>query len=295
MDRQHQPANKFSKICIPCPPLLTSHATHWQTVAMGFMHQPAYEFSEVCLPFHGIGIFTNSAFTERTINRVTKIDAFKPGDIVVIPATAGHGVRWTGEIEMIAIGLDTSLFADAIDDATNLHKSELVPHFATPDPLVYQLGLSLKNVIEKDPTGSRIYAETTAAMLSIHLPQHYSNQKLEFKDYTDGLPHSTLRQVLDFIQSNLDRDLGLAELAAIAHLSPHYFTRLFKQSTGYTPHQFVIQSRVERAKILLIKGQDSIAKIAQKVGFANQAHLNLHIKRSLGVTPKMIIEQRKHR
>ena len=121
------------------------------------------------------------------------------------------------------------------------------------------------------------------------------SRRLEFKDYTDGLSRSALRQVIEYVHAHLDQELGLAELAAIAHLSPHYFTRLFKQSTGSTPHQFVIRCRVERAKTLLLSGKSSIAEIAQQVGFANQAHLNVHIKRSLGVTPKMILEQRKNR
>jgi len=283
------------ELCVPLPPLLTSHRTQWQTIVMGYMHQPAYEFPEVCLPWHGVGIFTNSAPTERTINGTTKNDAFNPGDIVVVPAKIGHGVRWTDTVEMLFIGLDPSLFHDAIDDATSRHQTALVPHFATPDPLVYQLGLSLKVVLEHDPTGSRLYAETTAAMLAVHLLQQYGQRTLEFKDYTDGLPQSVLHQVTDYIHAHLDQALGLADLATIANLSPHYFTRLFKQATGFTPHQFVLRCRVERAKTLLLNSQSSIAEVAQQVGFANQAHLHVHIKRSLGVTPKMLLNQRKNR
>ena len=262
---------------------------------MAYMRQPTHEFPEVCLPIPGIGICTASAFTERTLDGTSKIDSIETGEIVVVPANVGHGVRWTGEIEIILIGLDPSLFTYAIGDATNLNQTKLVPHFATPDPLVYQLGLSLKAILEQNPTGNRLYAETTAAMLSVHLLQHYGERRLEFNDYTDGLPRSALRQVIDYIHANLAQELGLAELAAIAHLSPHYFTRLFKQSTGVTPHQFVIQCRVERAKTLLLAGKDAIAEIAQQVGFANQAHLNVHIKRLLGVTPKMLLEQGKNR
>ena len=279
----------------PRPPLLNSLTTPWQTIAMGYMHQPAYEFSDVCIPWHGITILTTPGITERTLDGISKTDSASPGDIIVLPAGVGHSARKLGEGEMILIGLDPALFAYAIDDATNLNRTKLVPQFATPDPLVCQLGLSLKTVLEQNSEGSRLYAETTAAMLSVHLLQHYGQRKLEFKDYTDGLPRSSLRQVIEYIRAHLDQELGLAELAAIAHLSPHYFTRLFKQSTGVTPHQFVIRCRVERAKTLLLKGKDSIANIAQQVGFANQAHLNVHIKRSLGVTPRMILEQRKNR
>ena len=90
----------------------------------------------------------------------------------------------------------------------------------------------------------------------------------------------------------LDRDLTLTELAAIAQLSPNYFTRSFKQSTGFTPHQYVIRQRVEKAKQLLVEGQLAIADIALEVGFAHQSHLNRHFKRWVGVTPKAFIRER---
>lgn len=258
------------------------------------MQQSAYELPEVSIPLDGVGIFTSSNVSERTIDGISNSESTNVGDIVVVPANIGHSVRWFTEGEMIVIGLDTSLVSSAIDNAAYFTQTELLPHFSTPDPLVYQLGLSLKSVLEQDPAGSRLYAEIAAAMLSVHLLQKYGKRKLEFKSYTDGLPRSILRQVIEYIEANLGGELGLADLAAIAHLSPHYFTRLFKQSTGFTPHQFVIRCRVERAKILLLAGKESIAEIAQQVGFANQAHLNVHIKRLLGVTPKMILEHRKN-
>ncbi len=75
-----------------------------------------------------------------------------------------------------------------------------------------------------------------------------------------------------------------------------------KSSIVQTLHEFIslyprqpLQCRVERAKTLLLSGKHSIAEIAQKVGFGNQVHLNVHIKRSLGVTPKKILEQSKNR
>jgi AraC family transcriptional regulator len=285
---------EFSQLCVPRPPLLTSVETQWQTISMAHMHQPTHELPEVSLPYPFIAICTASAFTERTIDGTSKIDSIQTGDVVVVPANVGHGVRWTGEVGILLIRLDPVLFTQAIADATPCPPTRLTPQFATPDPLVYQLGVSLIGMLEHNPTGSRLYAETTAAMLAVHLLQRYGQRKPEFKDYADGLPESTLRQVMEYIQANLEQELGLVDLAAIANLSPHYFARLFKQSTGQTPHQFVIRCRVERAKTLLLQGKSSIASIAQQVGFANQAHLNVHIKRLLGVTPRMILEQRKN-
>ena len=262
---------------------------------MAYMSQPSHKTPEVFTPWHRLAIYTTPAISKRTLDGQSTTESIKAGDIVVVPINVSYTSDWMGGEGMIQIGLNSSLFAYTSDDAINLRQTKLVPQFATPDPVVYQLGLSLKTILEQDPTGSRLYVETTAAMLAVHLLQHYGQQRLEFRNYSDGLPRSILRQVLDYIQTNLSLDLGLAELAAIAYLSPHYFMRLFKQSTGLTPHQFVIRCRVERAKTLLLNGNGSISDIAQQVGFANQAHLNVHIKRSLGVTPKMILKQRKNR
>ncbi|MBW4694428.1 MAG: AraC family transcriptional regulator [Lyngbya sp. HA4199-MV5] len=81
---------------------------------------------------------------------------------------------------------------------------------------------------------------------------------IEFKH--KGLTHTQLQQVLDYIQTHLDsveptlrdRDLSLTELAETLNLSPTYFVSAFKQAMGVSPHQYVIQQRVERAKLMLL-------------------------------------------
>ena len=69
-------------------------------------------------------------------------------------------------------------------------------------------------------------------------------------------------------------------------MSPNYFARLFKQTTGITPHQYVIRCRIERAKELIQRGNLPLIEIATQVGFLDQSHLNRHFKRLVGVTPK---------
>ncbi|NEQ26951.1 MAG: helix-turn-helix transcriptional regulator, partial [Microcoleus sp. SIO2G3] len=106
---------------------------------------------------------------------------------------------------------------------------------------------------------------------------------------TNGLPRHTLRQVMDYIHEHLDRDLTLATLAAIAQISPSYFSNLFKQSTGLSPHQYVIRCRVDRAKQLLRQGKLSIAEIAYSLGFTHQSHFSHHFKRLVGNSPKAFL------
>lgn len=92
-------------------------------------------------------------------------------------------------------------------------------------------------------------------------------------------------------QQSLFIDRATANTTASILPCPPNFSLLFKQSTGLTPHQYVIKIRVDRAKYLLLQGKNSIADIAQIVGFANQSHLNLHFKRLVGVTPKQFSQK----
>ncbi len=103
-----------------------------------------------------------------------------------------------------------------------------------------------------------------------------------------SLTHTQLQQVSEYINTHLDRDLSLVQIARVINISPTYFASLFKQATGISPHQYVIQQRVERAKLMLSRTNLTIADIALKVGFSSQSHLTQQFKRITGMTPKQV-------
>ncbi|MEA5594166.1 AraC family transcriptional regulator [Rivularia sp. UHCC 0363] len=272
----------------PCQPILTSQNTGWDGVSFRYMCQPASETPEVSTPLaHSVTIFTHNDYVihaDRKLDGRFQRDSVVGGDMVISPANVGQKCAWDAEGDFIILGIETKAFARAIDDSRQPEQVQLIPHFATPDPLVLQLGLAIKNVLENYPSASRLYAETMVNALTVHLLQHYSARKPNIKEYVNGLSKRQLNQIVEYIRNNLDRDLGLNELANLLHMSPHYFCHLFKQSVGMTPHQYVIKTRVDRAQELLLAGY-SIAQVAFMVGFANQSHLNRHFKKLIGVTP----------
>ncbi len=127
--------------------------------------------------------------------------------------------------------------------------------------------------------------ESLANLLGIHLLRQHSSAKQPSLPRAVGLDRTTLRRVSTYIEEHLAEDLALAELAAVTSLSPYHFARLFKASTGVSPHQYVIQRRIERAKLLLLTTHWSLAAIAHTVGFAHESHLALHFKRLTGLLP----------
>ena len=100
-----------------------------------------------------------------------------------------------------------------------------------------------------------------------------------------SLPSCRLRRVTEYVEQNLDKDLTLAELAAVVYMSPFHFARLFKCSTGVPPHRFVVRQRLTRARACLATEGQSIAQISRMVGYRTPSHFTTVFRRSLGVTP----------
>ena len=104
---------------------------------------------------------------------------------------------------------------------------------------------------------------------------------------SDGhaLPGSKFRRVAQYIQQNLDKNLSLAELAAVVYMSPYHFARLFKDNTGVPPHRFVVRQRIARARGVLATPELSIAEISRLVGFRTPSHFTTVFRHVLGITP----------
>src|SRR5438874_12823610 len=100
-----------------------------------------------------------------------------------------------------------------------------------------------------------------------------------------GLPAYRVRRVTQYIQDNLRRELRLAELSAVVHMSPYHFARLFKRSTGVSPHRFLVRQRIDEARALLAARTVPIAEIARAVGFRTPSHFTTTFRRVTGITP----------
>ena len=100
-----------------------------------------------------------------------------------------------------------------------------------------------------------------------------------------GIPPRRLARVLEYVRNNLDKPLGVVELSELAEMSQSHFSKLFRRSTDLTPHQFVLNERINRSKELLRQGKTKIVDIALEVGFQNQAHFTTVFGNHVGVTP----------
>lgn len=209
--------------------------------------------------------------------------------VSIIPPDLEREIFWEKESELLAIYLDRKIITNATEEyhSSNL---EIIENWTAEDPLIRQLGLTLRSELHIDNL-NQLYIESLINFLSVHLIKNYSTQQKPLKQFQGGLAKHKLRRIVDYINDNLHQDLSLNELARLVQISPYHFTRQFKKSTALPPHQYIIRTRVERAKQLLKQGNFTIAQVAYVVGFSHQSHLNRHFKRLVGVTPKAFVKQ----
>jgi AraC family transcriptional regulator len=129
------------------------------------------------------------------------------------------------------------------------------------------------------------FLDGIAAALASHLIHYYSADAPLIANSIGGMTPSTLRRCIALMEARLERDLRLDELAREAGLSTSHFIRSFRESTGKTPYQFLLERRVQRAQTLMRDPRASLAKIAISSGFADQHHLARVFRHITGITP----------
>ncbi|HXE17508.1 MAG TPA: AraC family transcriptional regulator [Stellaceae bacterium] len=163
---------------------------------------------------------------------------------------------------------------------------EMVPRLGFADPLLEQLMLELLDAArEEDGGGNGLYADHLAHMIALRiLRRHVARPGSAPGRLASASLDPRLRHVRELIETSLDEDLSLDRLAREAGVGAHAFSAAFLRAVGTTPHKYVLERRIERAKTLLRSGAP-VADVALQTGFASQSHLAAAFKRAVGLTP----------
>src|SRR5258708_38231331 len=169
---------------------------------------------------------------------------------------------------------------------------ELIEKRGSTDPTLHHIAMALRAGVQAGAALDRMYGEALSTALAVHLLREYGAAGLGPKRQYGGLPREKLVRAVEYIQDQLDTGLTVSGIAQAVGLSPNHFTRLFKESTGQSPHQYVVEARVRKAKELLTTGKFTITEAAYHVGFVDQSHLTRHFKRIFGLPPKRLLNRR---
>lgn len=211
------------------------------------------------------------------------------GQFCVVPA--GSSTLWTlsSPARSLLLRLSPSLVRDT-GDAMHLgeRNAELAPSIHIRDPQIEHIGWMMQAEEREAYPGGRLFIDSLASALAARLLVLQSRYRQPSTASPRALPAWRLKHVIEYIETNLDQDLTLAELAAVAGFSVSHFKPLFRHATGKPAHRFVLERRVERARWLLQEGRHSITDIAVLAGFAHASHMARCMRQVLGVSPSQV-------
>jgi AraC family transcriptional regulator len=208
-----------------------------------------------------------------------------PGKLCVLPA--GHQSSWVinGEIRLAHLYFSPEQFGLSCVHLLDREPRELALRESTfiEDPQQAERFHRLIHMNWDEP-GERLLTTSLAHELLDHtmLSQVGLRDGLRLKG---GLAPHLRRQLVDFIESNLAEPLSLEQLASVCALSHYHFARMFHESLGLPPHQYLLSRRLNRARELLRSTRMAFADIALECGFASASHFSNRFKHAVGATP----------
>jgi AraC family transcriptional regulator len=281
---------------VPRPPLLTSFQAGWDNIQLAHYRQPSMDVPELSNPQHTVIIPLGHQAVDFELLLEGRKQAvsyreedYTSGCIEIIPAYLPWGLRSNSTVklmEYIHCYLEPTFLATIAHESVNPDRVELLLTSKKVDLLLHQLGLALKSSLEVDGDGNRFYVDSLATAMAAHLLRHHTTRKHGFREHEDGLSKQKLKQAVDYINAHLGEDLSLSAIASELGMSQYYFCHLFKQSTGMSPHQYLMRQRIERAKHLLKQREQTILSVAMACGFANQSHFAKCFRQYTGINPK---------
>jgi AraC family transcriptional regulator len=201
------------------------------------------------------------------------------GEMTLMP----HGVPSQWWWNSTCDRLDVIVSPEVFGDGSSLN---VVDRYVFRDSEMEAICRRLYQKLSLNGRPQRLYVESQLMRLAVLLLDRHSTASQAARIPPPGsLTRNQARRVLDYIESNLSHELTLRELAGIVDLSLHHFARLFKRTIGVAPYRYVLERRVERAKVMLRTANASLADISLSVGFDSQSHFTSVFGRMVGATP----------
>jgi AraC family transcriptional regulator len=287
------PPNALSRV------VLSSVGTNWNDVVVEQHHFPSSEIPDVMFKRHVVVINIGHSVTVE-FKKEGRFERFfkAKGAISFFPSHQPFSCRLKVERGVFGNVLFLALnpaFMTRVAGALKLDSDriELIEQRRGTDPTLYHVALALRAGIQTGDALDRVYGEALSTALAAHLLGEYGTAVSGPKRQYARLPRKKLARAVGYVQDQLDADLTVFGIAQAVGLSPDHFSRLFKESTGQSPHRYVVEARVRKAKELLTTGKFTISEAAFHVGFVDQSHLTRHFKRVFGLPPKRLLSRRR--
>jgi AraC family transcriptional regulator len=242
---------------------------------------PEHEHHELCMHLQ----LTGDANFEWWSAGRNGIEKTAPGSLILIPPGTRDRLRWQGASDRLILSVRADALQRRAEELDSAGDIEFANRWSLHDaPLTNLLTEMGREASAGWPLGA-LYANLLETNLTSHLLQRHAANPVRIPSIKGKLPMPRLRSAFEFIADNLHRDLTLDDIAKHLALSPFHFAREFRNSTGQTPYQYVLDQRIARAKQLLKLRTHSVQEVAYETGFQSPAHFIRAFHQRVGATP----------
>jgi AraC family transcriptional regulator len=274
---------------LPDQPLQTTRGRGWPGITVD-LHAaaPGYAVS-VAARDHHLVCYCPSGRGRLIQRRAGAVhdSVISAGMSIIVPA--GYQSSWEGQAAMSArLRVPVDLVSRAAEEigARAGAGVELVNVFCVGDRMIENSARLLLAEMENPVHPAQpLIAEAISCALASHLVRRYNASDPSPANFQRGLSSQILARIVSHIEDRLDQPITLTDLAAVAGVSRFHFSRLFRQSTGFSPIAYVERLRLTRAQELLRLGKLPIVEVALAVGFCDQSAFTRRFHRHLGTTP----------
>jgi AraC family transcriptional regulator len=208
-----------------------------------------------------------------------------PGTITIIPAGHVPGVRLHSSAEFTHCALEDEFTRGVLNEMEPGPRGQTVFRVGVRDTGIQRIiGLLIQELEANVPTG-KLYVESLAFALATRYLLSGSEYQAKQKLQVSALPQRILKRVRERIEASVHTDISLEALAEESGYSRAHFLRMFREATGVTPHQYVLDVRLRHAQEWLRKKNSTLIDIADICGFSSQSHMTSVFRKRLGVTP----------
>jgi AraC family transcriptional regulator len=213
-----------------------------------------------------------------------------PGDVSLLTRSQQSHWHWTDAIDVSHVYLSENLMSGICEEVTERCVADVQLHdiLKSHDPIVTAAVAAITREAEHHALGSALYVEAVATQLTVHLLRKYSSVTFREPSGKGKLSLAQVRRLTAHIDDRLHEQLNLQALAAVVGLGIWTFARHFRESFGRTPHAYIVERRIDRARRLLAQSSLPIKEIASLCGFADQAHMTRIFQTHLHTTPAVL-------
>lgn len=233
-----------------------------------------------------IGISTLAGHTRRIFHEHhSTTHAFEENSLYIRNLAEPYKADLIGAFDMLLLEISPASLARIAQESDFSGVTMLEAETASIDPVLANLVRALIPALERPEEASRLFVDQLAAAIGTHLVQRYGSKTPAASLRSRKLSRSHEALAKNLLLENLDGDISILDVARACNLSRGYFIRAFRETTGVTPYQWLLNERIMRARELLKGSEAPLSEVAIACGFADQSHFTRVFTNVVGTTP----------